>query len=115
MLEAVRDSDRIGVEGLIQATLEFADNGPSIEVVNLSASGAALKAEEPIGAVPERANLRMRAGDDQWVDCTCELRYILGENRPDGEPAWLHGVRFTEIPDPLRQFIERVLASAVTE
>ena len=107
-----RDDERIEVDGRVSAGLYRDGEAPGIELVNISHTGAALMAEEPIGSVPERAQLRMRADDgEEWVSCDCELRYILGENRPDGEPAWLHGVRFTDITPPVTAFIDRLFAT----
>ena len=108
-----RTHERAPVDGQVVAVLLHDGAGPAISVLNLSPAGAALMADEPIGNVPNRAELRMRAGDDgEWVSCPCELRYILGENRPDGAPAWLHGVRFTEISEQAHAFIEAVTARA---
>jgi hypothetical protein len=113
MLDAVRAHDRIDVEGLIRAKLTLAGGEPPVEIVNISRTGAALMAEEPIGAVPAHAKLRMSTTDEnEWVSCICELRYVLGENRPGGAPGWLHGVRFTEVPQPLEAFIDRLIATA---
>lgn len=106
-----RDHERVGIEGRVRAVLRHRDVEPAIEIVNISRKGAALMAGTPIGAVPERAELRMRSGDGgEWVCCPCELRYILGENRPDGEPAWLHGVRFTDLTQAVEEFIDRLMA-----
>jgi hypothetical protein len=106
-----RTHQRVDVAGRVRAVLRHHDQEPAIEVVNISRTGAALKAGSPIGAVPERAELRMHAGDgSEWISCPCELRYILGENRPDGEPAWLHGVRFTELTQSVQDFIDGLLA-----
>ncbi len=113
MLESLRDGDRVDVDaGRIDAVLCHRGEEPQIAVMNLSRGGAAFMAHEPIGNVPERAELKMRtAGESEWVSCPCELRYILGENRPVGEPAWLHGVRFVEVSQQVEAFIERMLAS----
>jgi len=106
-----RDHARVEVEGRIRAVLRHRDAEPVIEVVNISRKGAALMAESPIGSVPERAELCMRTADaGEWICCPCELRYILGENRPDGEPAWLHGVRFTDLTQGVSEFIDRLIA-----
>lgn len=106
-----RAHERIPVAGEVEGVLLHQGQQPAISVMNLSRSGAALMADEPIGSVPERAELRMRARESgEWVSCPCELRYILGENRPDGEPAWLHGVLFVEVTDEVQAFIEAVTA-----
>jgi len=113
MSEAQRNENRVDVAGRIDAVFLCGAEAPTIQVMNLNRGGAALRAEEPIASVMERAELRMRCagGNGDWVDCACEVRYILGENRPDGEPAWLHGVRFLEIPEPAEAFIARMLGS----
>lgn len=114
MVDINRVHDRVDVgEGRIDAVLRHQGEAPHIAVMNLSRTGAAFMADEPIGDVPQRAELCMRpAGDAEWVTCPCELRYILGENRPDGAPAWLHGVRFVEVSEQVEAFIDRMLAAA---
>lgn len=115
MSQAQRSHERIDVAGRVRAILRHGDAEPAIKVVNISRTGAALMAETPIGSVPERAELRLHAGDgSDWISCPCELRYILGENRPDGEPAWLHGVRFTDLTQGVEEFIERLIAPTAT-
>ena len=111
MTQFDRAHDRVAVDAPIDAVLHHGGNEPPISVMNLSAGGAALMADEPIGNVPERAELRMRLGESsEWVICPCELRYILGENRPNGEPAWLHGVHFVDVTEQVQAFIEQVAA-----
>ena len=114
MAEAQRNESRVDVAGRIDAVFRCGDQAPSIQIMNLNLGGAALRAEEPIAGVMERAALSMRPADGrhEWVECACEVRYILGENRPDGEPAWLHGVRFLDVPEPAQAFISRMLAGA---
>jgi len=114
MAEAQRHDERVDVAGRIDAVFRRGNEAPSIQIMNLNLCGAALRADEPIAAVLERAELSMRpaGGDSDWVACACEVRYILGENRPDGEPAWLHGVRFLDVPAPAQAFINRMLGAA---
>ena len=101
-----RAHERVDMDGSIDAVLHHDGGEPHISIMNLSATGAALMADEPIGQVPDTAELRMRtAGSDDWVTCSCKLRYILGENRPDGEPAWLHGVQFFDVSEQAQAFI----------
>ena len=115
MSRAQRSHERIDVAGRVRAILRHGDAEPAINVVNISRTGAALMAATPIGSVPERAELRLHAGDgSDWISCPCELRYILGENRPDGEPARLHGVRITDRTQGVEEFIERLIAPTAT-
>ena len=99
--------------GLTAELISDSAQRQSLSVVNLSTSGTAFLADEPLASVDEDVVISLcQGGEEQALSFKCRICYIIGEKqRPElAEPRWLHGTRFHGLGQAERLFIERVVA-----
>lgn len=81
-----------------------------LSVVNLSATGTALLAGQPLAQVDEDLVIKLSASEiEPSLSFRCRICYIIGERqRPDlSAPRWLHGAQFHGLGQEERLFVER--------
>ena len=108
--ESRRRHPRFAVEDLVVAL----DSGGAaqtvpISLINVSLSGAAISATQPLGAIGESFAIVVRAlPEDTPIRLPCEIRYLMDENKPAGAARnWLYGVCFHGLSWHARYFVEQ--------
>ncbi len=81
---------------------------PEIVMINISHSGTALVAGEPLGDIDDELLIELRpAGGGKPVRLSCQIRYVIGETQRSAHvaPRWLHGTRFEALDAVARSFV----------
>ncbi len=107
-----RRHPRVALRPPLALTVRAAARVVPAELVNISRSGSAILAAEPLGDpgtrlvldVPERAS-------PERAPVPCEVRWVLAERDPLPR-RWLHGAEFAPLADRARDLVDRVIAAA---